>query len=54
MPEWVVISYSRGSSHPWIEPVSFASLALDGGFFTTGPPGNLLLVLLLPSPVPAR
>ena len=30
--EWVVISFSRGSCHPGIKPVS---PALAGGFFTT-------------------
>ena len=27
-------------SNPWIEPVSLASPALAGGFFTTALPGN--------------
>ena len=31
--EWVAISYSRGSSQP-------TSPALEGGFFTTEPPGK--------------
>ena len=31
--EWVSISYSRGSSQP-------TSPALEGGFFTTEPPGK--------------
>ena len=30
---------SRGSD-PWIEPLSLASPALAGGFFTTAPPGK--------------
>ena len=38
--EWVVISFSRGSSWPRDEPASPASLALAGGFFTTKPPGK--------------
>ena len=33
--EQVAISYSRGSSHPGIKPMSPASTALAGGFFTT-------------------
>ena len=36
--EWVAISYSRGSSHRGIEPMSFASIALGGGFLTIVPP----------------
>ena len=39
--EWVAISYLRGSSHPGIEPTSFASIAsiaLGGGFLTLVPP----------------
>ena len=35
--EWVAISFSRGPSQPGIEPVSLASPALTGGFFTTEP-----------------
>ena len=31
----VAISFSRWSSHPGIEPMSLASPALAGGFFTT-------------------
>ena len=38
--EWVAMPSSRGSSRPGIEPVSPASLALAGGFFTTAPPGK--------------
>ena len=34
---WVVISFSRGSSQPGVEP---ASSALAGTFFTTEPPGK--------------
>ena len=30
--------------HPGIEPMSFAPLALAGGFFTTVPPGSLQAV----------
>ena len=33
--EWVAISFSRGSSHPGIEPLSLMSLALAGRLFTT-------------------
>ena len=38
--EWVAISSSRGLSDPGIEPVSPASPALTGGFFTTVPPAK--------------
>ena len=37
MLEWVLISFSGGSSRPGIEP---ASSALAGGFFTTEPSGK--------------
>ena len=37
--EQVAISFSRGSSQPGVETVSW-SLALAGGFFTTVPPGK--------------
>ena len=33
--DWVAISYSRESPQPGIEPISLASPALAGGFFTT-------------------
>ena len=33
--EWVAISFSRGSSHLGIEPVSLESPELAGRFFTT-------------------
>ena len=32
--EWVVISFSRGSSRPRVEPMSLTSLELAGSFFT--------------------
>ena len=35
--EWVAMPSSRGSSWPWIEPVSLASPAWTRGFFTTSP-----------------
>ena len=38
--EWVVISFSRGSSPPRIEPVSLLSPTLTNRFFTTEPPGK--------------
>ena len=38
--EWLAISYSRGSSRSRIEPVSLASPASAGRFFTTVPPGK--------------
>ena len=40
IPEWIVMSSSRGSSHPRIES---ESLALAGGFFTTKSLGKLQL-----------
>ena len=33
--DWVAMPCSRGSSDPGIEPVSFMSPALVGGFFTS-------------------
>ena len=39
--EWVV-SFSRGSSWPRIEPASLASPALTGRFFISAPPGKQL------------
>ena len=38
--EWVVISYSRGSSPLGIEPMSPAAPALTGELFTTELPGK--------------
>ena len=38
--EWVVISYSRGSSDPGIKRESPSSPALAGRFLTTSPPGK--------------
>ena len=38
--EWVAILFCRGSSHSRIEPMSLVSPALEGGFFTTVPPGK--------------
>ena len=38
--EWIVISYSRGSSQPRVQPSSLLSPALAGRFFTTTPPGR--------------
>ena len=35
IPEWVTISFSRGSSDPGIEIASLMSPVLAGGFFTT-------------------
>ena len=35
VPEWVAISFSRGSSQLRIEPAALKSLALAGGSFTT-------------------
>ena len=37
--EWVAISYYKGLPDPGIEPMSLAPPALEGGFFTTEPPG---------------
>ena len=51
IPEWVAISFSRGSSHPrdWTH-VSGETPALAGGFFTNEPPGkpqnNLLITVI--------
>ena len=38
--EWVAISSSRDLPDPGVEPVSLASSALAGRFFTTAPPGK--------------
>ena len=38
--EWVAISFLVGLTDPEIEPSSLASSALEGGFFTTEPPGK--------------
>ena len=43
--EWVTISFSRRPSKPGIEPVSLASPALAGRFFTTEPQGKPILAL---------
>ena len=42
--EWVGISFSGNIPDSGIEPASLASPALAGRFFTTVPPGKLLLV----------
>ena len=42
--EWVAISLSRGLPDPGIHATSRAAPALAGRFFTTGPPGRLLMV----------
>ena len=44
--EWVAISYSRDLPNPGTEPVSLASPAVAGGFFTTAPPGKPEIELL--------
>ena len=36
--EWVAISFSRGSSHLGIKPISLASPALAGSLLQTEPP----------------
>ena len=41
--EWVAMPSSRGSSDPGIEPESFKSPALAGGFFTTGASWEVLI-----------
>ena len=41
--EWVAMSSSRGLPHPGIESMSLTSPALVGRFFTTEPPGKLIL-----------
>ena len=38
--EWVAISSSRASYSPRVQPMSPASSALSGGFFTAEPPGK--------------
>ena len=38
--EWVVIPPPGDLPNPGIEPLSLASSALAGGFFTTAPPGK--------------
>ena len=40
--EWVAISSPGDLPDPGIEPMSLASPALAGGFFTTEPPGKTL------------
>ena len=37
--EWVAFLPAGDASNPGIEPMSAASPALAGGFFTTEPPG---------------
>ena len=41
--EWGVMSFSRGSSHPRVEPTSPVVQALEGRFFITEPPGKLIM-----------
>ena len=38
--EWIVISYSRGSSQSRVQLTSLVSPALAGRFFTTSPSGR--------------
>ena len=45
IPEWVAISYSRGSFQPGLEPTSLESPALAGEFFITAPPGKLMCLM---------
>ena len=42
IPEWIAISFSRGSS----QPRSLVSPVLAGGFFISVPPGKSQIVLL--------
>ena len=42
IPEWVTISYSRGSPDPGIKPACLVSPTLAGGFFTSVSPGKPL------------
>ena len=42
MLEWAAISFSVGFPEPGIESVSPETPALEGGFFTTEPPGKPL------------
>ena len=41
--EWIAISSSRDIPHPEIKHASLASPALAKGFFTTAPPGKLIV-----------
>ena len=43
IPQWVAISFSRGSPDPGIKPTS---PALAGGFFTSEPPRKPMLKLV--------
>ena len=45
--EWIVMPCSRGSSQARIESTSLASSALAGRFFTTAPPGYMLMCILI-------
>ena len=52
--EWVAIPFSRDLPHPGIKPLSPASLALAGRFFTTvlpGKPGGIFIVPYCKDPV---
>ena len=40
IPEWIAISFSRGSFRPWGQTPSLASLALAGRFFATASVGK--------------
>ena len=44
--EWVAIPFSRDLVDPGIEPMSLASPALAGRFFTTEPPGKCFMYLI--------
>jgi len=44
--EWIAISFSRGYSCPGIEPTFYA---LTGRFFTTEPPGESLILMIVNS-----
>ena len=43
--EGVIISFSKGSSWPGIEPASYVSPALAGRLITTAPPGKPKCIL---------
>ena len=51
IPEWVVISFSRGSSGPGIKPSSPTFPASAGGFFITLPFLFTMLLVLVLSPL---
>jgi len=47
MLEWIAISYPEDFSDPGIKPMTHASPASAGGFFTTEPTGELKIKMTL-------